>query len=97
MSFEDNKYELKKATYENIYIEFGACREFEQLIFVTSSSQINGFTEEEFYYVISKPGMYMECQVFNKECYCNTLDFSTNKTIIDKIKKSKDLIILKII
>lgn len=90
MPFEKKNFELEKATYENIYIEYGACREFDQLTFVTSSSQINGFTEEDFYYVISKPGVYLECQIFNKECYCNTLDIIANKTIVDKIKKSKD-------
>lgn len=76
---------LEEYAYDNYYMEFGVCNDFSRLNFLTTSSQIDGYSKLQTYYLITNLNEYLECFVYDKECNCVAVN---NQTIIESIQKS---------
>ncbi len=56
-------------------------------MFVTSSSQINGYVDISTYYIITESYDYFECNIFDGECDCRPVD---DERIRNTIHNSKN-------
>jgi len=85
----NNKFLIINTAYSdsnepsNLYHETANCSNFENVSFLVSSSQIDGYSKLQTYYLITDTNEYIECYIFENECDCIPV---TNKTILEGIE-----------
>lgn len=70
----NNNDHFQEYPYENILKYNATCKYHGSFDFLLTSSQLNGFSEIQFYYVKTKQGINLKCILVESECNCTPVD-----------------------
>ncbi len=84
---KDNSIYFGEIPYEFLFSENAICYKFDYFDYIASSSEVDGYTSIQTYYIINKSIKltYIKCSVFNGECSCMPLISQEDK---DTLKNS---------
>ena len=80
---------FSQISYEFLFSENAVCHKFDYFDFIASSSEFDGYTSIQTYYVISKSNKLtdIKCSVFNGECSCIPLKSKRDREVLKNSKK----------
>jgi hypothetical protein len=78
---KDNSKYFSQIPYEFLFTENAICYKFDYFDYITSSSEIDGYTSIQTYYIINKSIQltYIKCSIFNGECSCMPIKSQEDK------------------
>jgi hypothetical protein len=83
---KDKSKNFTEIPYEFLFSENAICYKFNYFDFMTSSSEIEGYTSIQTYYIMNKSNKYtdIKCSIFNGECSCIPVMSKEDREILKK-------------